>query len=110
MILSLANVKTLLDIKGSERDEQLQLIMDMVEKQLLRKLPGETAVPAVLDYIVTEVTIIRFNRLGSEGMTQHSQEGLAITYQTDDFAPYTSDINGYLEPSSQARRGKVRFL
>lgn len=113
-------VKTLL---GDDNDEKIAAIKELTEDRLrvLLSLPlrmsdeGELIkppIPASLEYIVTEVTVRRFNRIGSEGLSSHTVEGETMTWPDDDFEPYNSDIQAFLDaqedPSS--KRGRVRFL
>lgn len=112
--MSLEDVKTL--VKGDE--SQLNVIYRMTEKRLLgklkRSLKDVSVVPDELDYIVDEVTISRFNRIGSEGMSSESVEGHSATYSDNDFKAYQSDIDEYIdsiiEPVETERRGKVWFI
>ena len=107
--MSLQDVKTLLGIESFDLDNQLTLIINMAEKQLLARI-NETAIPSSLDYIVTEVAIMRFNRLGSEGMQSESVEGHSITFGTSDFKAYESEIQAYIDKHNTSTRGVVRFL
>jgi hypothetical protein len=45
-----------------------------------------------LSYIPLQVEVKRFNRLKNEGMTSFTQEGESITFNTDDFDEFASDI------------------
>ena len=107
--MSLQDVKTLLGIESFDLDNQLTLIINMAEKQLLARI-DETAIPSSLDYIVTEVAIMRFNRLGSEGMQSESVEGHSVTYGNTDFNAYESQIEAYLNKTRTPTRGIVRFI
>lgn len=113
-------VQTLL---GDDNDEKIAAIKELTEDRLrvLLSLPLTTdddgkivkpSIPASLEYIVTEVTIRRFNRIGSEGLSSHTVEGETMTWPDDDFEPYNSDIQAFLDaqddPSS--KRGRVRFI
>ena len=46
---------------------------------------GIEEVPDRLEYIVEEVAVKRFNRVGAEGMTQESVDGRSNTFQANDF-------------------------
>lgn len=107
--MSLQDVKTLLGIADFDLDDKLTLIISMVERQLLARLDAEE-VPTELDYIVTEVAIMRFNRLGSEGMASESVEGHSVTYGNTDFNAYESQIEAYLNKTRVPTRGIVRFI
>ena len=77
----LDDVKILLDIPEEETglNNKLNLIIENAEKQVLSYLPsGTESVPTVLEYIVCEMAVARFNRIGNEGMSSYSQEGRAL--------------------------------
>ena len=110
--MSLEYVLTL--TKGDEA--QLNVIYQQTEKRLLGKLKRSLTdiidVPAEIDYVVDEVTIARFNRIGSEGMSSESVEGRSANYNENYFADFEADIQGYIDSNreSGSARGKVRFL
>lgn len=90
--------------------EQLAVIESMTRDRLTILLGGLT-IPEELEYIVTEVSVKRFNRIGSEGATSHHVEGEILNWgDADDFADYMDEINKYLEDLDGATRGRVRFL
>lgn len=70
---------------------------------------GVEEVPPELEYIVYELSVIRFNRIGSEGMSAHSVEGESISFSDDDFLRFQSDIDAYLDSVSESKWGKVTF-
>lgn len=95
---------------GDEQRKKLQTIMDITRDRLKVKL-GTDEVPAQLSYIVTEVSIIRFNRIGSEGLSSHTVEGESLNFSGDDFTPYESDIQAWIdENKGTSRRGRIRFI
>lgn len=108
----LDDVKILLDIpaEDTDLDGKLGLIIKNAGRQVLSHLPADTEeVPEALEYIVCELSVIRFNRLGNEGMSSYSQEGESITYG-DDIAPYLSAIQEWNRMQQSNTRGVVRFL
>ena len=67
---NLEDVKTLLSITDNEQDDLLSKIIDNTEKRLLTFLPlNEQVIPQRLDFVVEEVAVKRYNRVGAEGMT-----------------------------------------
>lgn len=105
----LTEVKKLLGISDTELDEKLTAIISIVTARLLILLSA-TEVPANLSYIVTEVSVARFNRIGSEGTSSHSVEGESLSWSEDDFAPYQNEIASYLTNQESSTKGKVRLL
>lgn len=107
---ALDTLKTLLGITDDSRDELLMTIISAVQARLLLLLGGADQVPERLAYIVPEVAVIRYNRIGSEGMSSHSVEGESISYADNDFAGYLREIEAYLDEQQSTTRGRVRFL
>lgn len=110
----LDDVKILLGITPDEYDEnlddRLNLIIKNAGKQVLSYLPsGMAKVPGDLEYIVTEMSVARFNRIGNEGMSAYSQEGESITYSSD-IALYLPAIQAWNEQQKESAKGRVRFL
>ena len=108
----LEKLKLMLDIpeEDADLDKKLQLIIDSTKSRLKVKLNGNE-VPEKLEYIVLEVAIVRFNRIGSEGMTINNVEGENKHFSSSDFTPYDAEISAYLESlQSTAQRGGFRFL
>ncbi len=107
---ALTTLKTLLGIPDDSRDALLTTIVSAVQARLLLLLGGASEVPESLAYIVPEVAVIRYNRIGSEGMSSHSVEGETVAYADNDFAGYMSEIEAYLDEQQTTKRGRVRFL
>lgn len=107
----LEDIKELLGIDESDdsMDVRLTIILNATKKRL-KVLLGGLEVPEDLNYIVTDVSIMRFNRIGSEGLSSHSVEGESQSFSTNDFEPYMDDIQSYLNAQQEATKGKVRFL
>lgn len=106
------DVKTLLDIseENKDLDNKLWLIIDNAQMRVLSHLPdGTSPVPMELEYIVCELAVSRFNRLGNEGMSNFSQEGESIVYG-DDLAPYLPAIQAWISRQRDNTKGRVRFL
>ena len=107
----LQDVLNLLGLSSEDAETvgRLTVIIASVQQRLLL-LIGGTEVPAKLSYIVTEVSVARYNRIGSEGVSSHSVEGESMTFIEDDFAPYKTDIEAYLTSESGGTKGVVRFI
>lgn len=93
--MSLFTVYSLLETD----DQKVKTIHDMVEQRVLVLLPSYginvDVVPKELDYIIDELTIQRYNRIGSEGMKVESSEGYSTTYVEDELANYSRDLTAY---------------
>lgn len=97
------------DDADADRDERLKSIIYNTTSRL-KLLLGGIEPPKDMQYIVIDVSIKRFNRIGSEGLTSHSVEGESTSYSGNDFDEFKDDINAFLESQKDSRRGKLRFL
>lgn len=105
----LSDVKLLLGIEDTSRDSLLELLISTA-KARLKTLLGGLEPPDSLSYIVSDVAIIRFNKIGSEGVDSHTVEGESMTFADDDFSQFKDEIQAFLDTQKESARGKVRFL
>lgn len=96
---------------------KMGIVVDLTEQRLLNILPKQNAlkltkIPAELEYIVTNVSMARYARVGQEGMSGYSQDGLNMVFRKDDFDPYMSEINSFSNDGSEGggSRGKVTMV
>lgn len=103
----LSDLKLMLGIDSE--DKRLELIIADARAQLKTRLGGIEP-PDSLDYIIRGVSISRYNKIGSEGLTSHIVEGEHLTFAASDFDEYADDIQAFLETQKESAKGKVRFL
>ncbi|HLT85872.1 MAG TPA: phage head-tail connector protein [Georgenia sp.] len=106
----LGRVKTLLDIQDDLQDNSINIIIGNVTSHLQALLGKE--VPAELNFIIEEITIRRYNRIGTEGMKSEVVEGHHVTFYDlkDEFVPYESIIAAHKDPPQKPGRGRVMFI
>ncbi|MDW3787309.1 MULTISPECIES: phage head-tail connector protein [Staphylococcus] len=110
MVEALENVKESLSIQDTKQDKILNRIIERTESRLSVLLPiGVNSVPSELNYIVEEVSIKRYNRIGAEGMTSESVDGRSNTFQANDFDEYMEDIARFYPTDSSNRKGRGVF-
>ena len=85
----LERVKLFLGIKGTEADDLISELINVTQGQL-KVILGTVELPEETEFIIHDLVITRFNRLGSEGMDSESVEGHSVSYSKDDFTPYAS--------------------
>jgi hypothetical protein len=105
----LKDIKLLLGIESADRDALLNQILASATARL-KVLLGGVEPPESLEYIIVDVCVRRFNRIGSEGMTSHTVEGESISFSDNDFAGFEDDIQAYLDTQKESARGRVRLL
>ena len=107
----LDNLKMMLGIEpvDTDLDIKLKLILTNTTARL-KLLLGGIDPPDEMNHIILDVAIMRFNRIGSEGLTSHSVEGESLTFTDGDFAGFMPEIQAWLDSQKESTRGKVRFL
>lgn len=104
-------IKNLLGIAPDEadKDETLRTIVSLTTARL-KMLLGGIEPPEEMDYIIIDVSIRRYNRIGSEGITSHTVEGESMSFADNDFDVFADDIQAFLNLQKASKQGKVRFL
>ena len=99
------------DAADSSQDARLALLYNFAVARFLLVLrrarriheapepDNPKAVPEELSWILSEVVVKRFNRIGSEGMTSEAVEGHSVTFEADDFAEYAGIIDDFYDTS-----------
>ena len=107
----LSSLKLMLGIPAEDvsMDDKLKLIISTATARLTLLLGGLEP-PESMDHIIREVAIIRFNKIGSEGMASHTVEGESLSFSADDFAGFADEIQAFLDSQKESTRGRVRFL
>lgn len=111
----LKRVKTIIGVEDNKQDEVLDIFIANAKSHLLalfRKVNKEiTSIPEETEYIIEEITVRRYNRLGSEGFKSELVEGHRVDFYDlkDEFDPYLDIIDSYKEPE-KPKRGKVMLL
>lgn len=103
-----------IDWEADEKQKSLiNLIVNLTQEKLMALLPKEIEeVPKELEFIIVEIAIKRYNRIGSEGMTSETVEGHSINFSKSDFDEYADFIDKFIEELDEDFKNKkvVRFL
>ena len=95
-------------------DDKIDIIERRTKERLQSLLGNQEEVPSYFDYIIYEVTLKRFNRIGNEGMQSYSQEGLSMAFPDSDFSEYQDSIDEYRRKDEEAfykpKKGVIRFV
>jgi hypothetical protein len=96
-------------VEDAALDAKLQWIVDGVTARLRLRLGGIEP-PESMNHIIEEVAIVRYNRIGSEGIASHTVEGESMTFAASDFEAYAADIQAFMDAQKELKKGKVRFI
>lgn len=102
------DVTALLGFSDEKYNKTLDVIIRLTTNRLKTLLDVEK-VPTELEYIVTEVSIVRYNKIGSEGVSSHTVEGETMSFSDNDFKGYLNDIEAWKNKKNEVK-GVVKFL
>ena len=101
MIVS--RMKVLLGITdNTDNEELLYEIVEITKSKILNYI-NQTKIPKELEFVLVELSIQRFNRIGSEGIASESIDGKSVSYD-DDFIGYKHYLDDYISRNS-VRKG-----
>lgn len=113
-VVSLSDLKTMLQLTTDKQDTLLNLIIKNTEQALSFKLSlsEDESIPTDLAFIALEVCVRRYNRISNEGMASYSQEGQSITFNSSDFDDFMGDINAWREQNGKNVKslGRAQFF
>ena len=88
----LNRIKTLLGV--TDNDELIDEIIELTKSKILNYINKEE-LPKELEFILVELSIQRYNRIGSEGISSESVDGKSVSYE-DDFENYKTYLDDYI--------------
>lgn len=106
----LNEVKISLGLSSSDKDELLLSLIQRSSNQVINHI-NEKSLPNGLEYIVIELTIARYNRIGSEGIKSESSDGVSFSYKDDLLEDYKKDLNKWIENNKTTSKNlKLRLI
>lgn len=109
---NLTKVKLLLSISDTLQDALIELLLEDSEARLLSYInqdgAGLAAYPQEMSWLLREVAIRRFNRIGDEGKKSSSESDVTATWSDDDVADYAVYLKRYR--NKKGGNGIARFV
>ena len=99
----LNRIKTLLGIP--DNDELIYEITELTKSKILNYI-NEVELPLELEFVLVELTIQRYNRIGSEGIASESVDGKSVSYE-DVFENYKPYFDDYISRSGKSKGYKL---
>ena len=99
----LNRIKTLLGI--TDNDELIYEITELTKSKILNYI-NEVELPLELEFVLVELTIQRYNRIGSEGIASESVDGKSVSYE-DVFENYKPYLDDYISRSGKSKGYKL---
>ena len=67
----------------------------------IRKYLDDDNFPIELNYLVDQLTLAKYNKFHNEGMNSISEEGLSMTFNSNDLKDYLSDIEAWIDSTGK---------
>ena len=99
----LNRIKTLLGIP--DNDELIYEITELTKSKILNYI-NEVELPLELEFVLVELTVQRYNRIGSEGIASESVDGKSVSYE-DIFENYKPYLDDYISRSGKSKGYKL---
>ena len=99
----LNRIKTLLGIP--DNDELIYEITELTKSKILNYI-NEVELPKELEFVLVELTVQRYNRIGSEGIASESVDGKSVSYE-DIFENYKPYLDDYISRNGKSKGYKL---
>ena len=93
--MPLDNIKVLLSLVDDDsQDETLEILLNNAINTIMLYLGVET-MPQQLLFIAEQMTVVKYRRLGAEGIDTEKIDVLSTKYIEDDIKPFKELLNQY---------------
>lgn len=90
----LEDLKILLNIVDDNKDKLLELIIKK-SKNIVKNYCNVNEVPVELEDTVTDIAVIVYNRMGTEGLSSESYSGVSNSFESDMPKSIRRNLNRY---------------
>ena len=102
--MTLDNVKVLLSLTDdSSQDGLLTVLLNNAVSTIILYL-GVEDIPDELTFIAEQMTVIKYRRIGAEGIDTEKIDVLSTKYIADDLKPFISMLDRYKDNNLGGRR------
>ena len=102
--MTLDNIKVLLSLTDdSSQDALLTVLLNNAVSTIILYL-GVEDIPDELTFIAEQMTVIKYRRIGAEGIDTEKIDVLSTKYIADDLKPFISMLDRYKDNNLGGRR------
>ena len=107
--MTLNNIKVLLSLtEDDSQDEILAILLGNAASTICVYL-GTEELPSNLEFVAEDMAVVKYRKLGAEGIKQEKIDVLSTTYITNDLDPYKAILNQYKDNNSLGGK-RLRML
>ena len=108
--MTLDYIKILLGLEDDDSQDEVLTVLLTNAVSTINVYLGVTELPQELGFIAEQLAVIKFNKLGSEGIQTEKIDVLSTTYQADELASFKAILDSYKANNNLATTKRVKFL
>ncbi len=109
MTMTLDNIKVLLSLTEDDSQDEILSVLLLNASKMVCVFLGVEDLPKTLEFVVEDMTIAKYRKLGAEGIKQEKIDVLSTTYVTNDLDPYKAILIQYKDNNSLGGK-RLRML
>lgn len=109
MLMTLDNIKVLLSLTEDDSQDEILAILLLNASKMVCVYLGVEELPSSLEFVAEDMAIIKYRKLGAEGIKQEKIDVLSTTYVVNDLDPYKAILNQYKDNNSLGGK-RLRML
>ena len=102
--MTLDNIKVLLSLTNDDSQDVILEVLLNNAVDTIKVYLGIDNVPRELEFVAEQMTVIKYRRLGAEGIETEKIDVLSTKYEKDDIAPFKEILAMYKTNTLGGRR------
>lgn len=102
--MTLDNIKVLLSLTEDNSQDEILAILLLNASKMICVYLGIEELPTTLEFVAEDMAVMKYRKLGAEGVRQEKIDVLSTTYVTNDLNPFKDILNQYKDNSLGGKR------
>lgn len=102
--MTLDNIKVLLSLTEDNSQDEILAILLLNASRMICVYLGIEELPTTLEFVAEDMAVMKYRKLGAEGVRQEKIDVLSTTYVTNDLNPFKDILNQYKDNSLGGKR------
>ena len=107
--MTLDNIKVLLSLTEDDSQDEILAILLTNASRMVCVYLGVDELPGPLDFVAEDMAVVKYRKLGAEGIRQEKIDVISTTYVVNDLDPYKAILNQYKDNNSLGGK-RLRML
>lgn len=102
--MTLDNIKVLLSLTEDNSQDEILAILLLNASRMICVYLGIEELPTTLEFVAEDMAVMKYRKLGAEGVRQEKIDVLSTTYIINDLNPFKDILNQYKGDSLGGKR------